>query len=495
MLRATTFILCVMFMGLGSLWGQYSPPGAPRYHVEQYAPVGNGFDYLFLGLSRLLPPFYLPPTNMLLNRAGELVWYQQESILAMDLKVHPNGLITYSDNVKWHILDSNFVEVDSVACVGYRNDPHDIQMTADGHYFLICIEDTILSLSTLLTVDGSPGAFNARVDGVVIQELDGAKNVVQEWHGLQHYSILDVDTTYFTNPTVLELNHTNSIDLDGNGHMLLSHRALNEITLIDWPSGDVLWHLGGKLNEFDLQGDTGLKGQHDARFLPGGRISTFDNGNLAHDARGLVYAIDTMQMRATIEAQFTTTGAQSDAMGSFRTMPDGNGMVGFGRQWPPNAPIITYYAADSTPIMNIYSLDSCSSYRARPATLPFELHRPQLTCEVVSGQVILGVDGLHSAFQWTTGENSATIVVADTGLYQAFVPRGIGMMSTPAIHITDLGNACTALPVNPTAASHGVRKSLGVWDLLGRRVMHAQTGQVYVERFSDGSSRKFVWMQ
>lgn len=485
--------LVALLLASAGLRAQYSPPGSPQFELEAYGSTAS-CPYLFLGASRVQPPFYLLPTNMLLDPAGDLIWYQQAQQWALDFKLHPDGRMAYNDNVYWHILDSNFVEVDSVKCRGYANDPHELMMMADGHYFLICIEDSVMDLSSLMTTSGAPGHTNGRVDGVVIQELDAGKNVVWEWHGLDHYAIGDVDSTYFENPAILELNHTNSIDIAG-GKMLLSHRATNEICQVDRATGQIDWHLGGKLNNFDLQGDVGLVGQHDARYLAGGRISTFDNGNLAHPARGLVYALDTSLLQATIEWAYADGSTQSDAMGSFRTTAGGGAIIGWGRIFPSTAPAISLIAADSTRLMDIRFRDSSATYRAICSDLPFGLRRPQLNCQVLSGQILLGVDGLHSQFEWTTGENTATIVVADTGWYQAFVPRGVGMMSTPAVHITDLSNACAALPVDPTTASLPHKKSLGIYDLLGRPVLYGVAGQVYIERFSDGSSRKLCWLR
>lgn len=485
--------LALLLLGT-NVCGQFSPPGSPRYSIQRYNSNGNvGFDYVLMGLYRVQTPFFLPATNFLLDRNGDVVWYQQGQMWALDFKLHPNGRLAFNDNRYWHILDSNFAEVDSVVCRGYRNDPHDMRMTADGHYFLICIEDTIMDLRSILTADGNPGALNARVDGVVIQELDGAKNVVKEWHGLDHFSLTDADSTYFTNSGIYELNHTNSIDLDDHGRMLLSHRALNEISLIDWQTGNFIWHLGGKLNQFDLQGDPGTKGQHDAEFLPGGRISTFDNGNRAWNARALIYDLDTLQMRASIARKFTVPGLDSDAMGSFQSMSDGSGLVGFGRVFPANQPIVSYFSADSTRNWDIFSIDSCGTYRANSAQLPFDLRRPKLTCEEVNGELILGVEGTHPQFEWTTGENSATIVVHGPGTYQAFVPRGIGMMGTEPLEISSLTNACLALERSETTTPRPkLPQRIGYFDLLGRPVSHPEPWQVVLERYSDGSARKVI---
>lgn len=171
-------------------------------------------------------------------------------------------------------------------------------------------------------------------------------------------------------------------------------------------------------------------------------------------------------------------------------MADGSAIIGLGRVFPTMEPFVSYVAADSSKIFDIWSIDSSSSYRAVCSSLPFQLHRPKLNCQEVGGQVVLGVEGFHAEYDWTNGQTSATIVVADTGWYQAFVPQGVGMMSTAPYHITDLDNACLALEQEPYLISQPRPRLVGWYDLLGRPMSAPMCGQVYIERYSDGSSKK-----
>lgn len=488
--------LCAL-LGLPRLWGQFSPPGSPRLQFEKHGIAPANCPYILIAPYRVHNPFYLTATNMLLDHDGDLLWYQQVGFFSMDFQLHANGRMAYNDNHYWHILDSTLTEVDSVICRnGYHNDIHDFRMMADGHYFLICIEDTVADLSGLLTTTGNPGAVNGRLDAVVIQELDASKQVVREWHGRDHYTMSDPAPAYFTNPAVLELNHTNSIDLDGHGKMLLSHRALNEIAQIDWATGQIDWHLGGNHNDFvDLQGNAGTIGQHDARYLPNGRISTFDNGNFDHPARGIVIDLDTVSKIASLAWQHANDTTHSDAMGSMQAFADGSALIGFGRVFPTTSAVARYVTADCTVIFEVVFPDSCSSYRVQGIDLPFSIPRPQINCAQANGQAILGVDGIHLQYQWNTGENSSTIVVSDTGWYQAFVPLGIGMVSTPRMYIADIADACRALSSPPAQLLEHSTFPIGRFDLLGRPLETLQPGTIYLERFKDGSCRKRIFFE
>jgi hypothetical protein len=494
--RLLGFVFAWMLLSVPmGLFAQYVPPGSPIYSYQWY---GNGpsCEYLFVGTFRSILPSPKKGTNMLLDGTGDLVWYHQGRDFTLDFKVHPNGLLSYSDRYIWHILDSNFVQVDSVLCVDRLTDHHELMVTEDGHYFIICREDSTMDVSALHTKNGTPGSMNAQVRMVVLQELDANKQLVKEWRGFDHYSIFDSDTNYFTNPGLLDLTHSNSIDLDEEGHVMVSHRHLNEVTLIDWNTGAIRWRLSGKNNDFDLLGDAGYYGQHDARFLPGGRISLFDNGNFHHLGRGLVLEVDTALWEARILGSYGDS-IGSISMGSFRLLGDGSALMNLGEVSNSQDPVVWHYAADSTPVMSMRIHSNFMTYRAQCLDLPFALHRPRMNCTQQSGQVILGVDGIHGDYEWTTGETTATITVTDTGRYQVFVPYGIGMISSAPVYIMDLQNGCAAVGNDADVAGDVPGrpvKLIGRYDLMGQPVRELRAGQVYIERYSDGGYRKRVYL-
>lgn len=470
---------------------QYVPPGSPNYSLQWFGN-GESCEYMFLGTFRPIIPSPKRGTNMLLDRKGDLVWYQQGTDFTLDFKVHPSGHVTYSNRNLWLVLDSNFNLVDTVMCDGRVTDHHDLILTDDGHYYMICRDDSTMDVSAIRTKNGTPGSTQAQVRMLVVQELDENQSLVKEWNGFDHFSIFDSDTSYFTNPGLLDLSHTNSIDLDGNGNLMISHRHLHEVTLVDWQTGQVKWQLSGKNNDFDLQGDPGFHGQHDARFLPGGRISLFDNGRQPHFGRGLVMDIDTFAWEARIVATYGDS-IQSQSMGSFRYFPDGSALLGLGEITSGFDPSVTYYDANGDKVLDIRISTGYSTYRAQCLNLPFQLRRPRLTCIQQSGEAILGVEGVHGSYEWTNGDTLPSIVVADTGRYQVYVPYGIGKISSPPIHVTDLQNVCAAVAATaPMNAEPRRPVLLGRYDLMGNPVAQPRPWQVFIERYSDGSSRKCV---
>ena len=76
---------------------------------------------------------------------------------------------------------------------------------------------------------------------------------------------------------------------DGS-QLLVSARNTWGIYDISRKTGQVLWQIGGKQNQFSLPSDlvtgpfnSAFQYQHDARYMPGG-ISLFDNGGIARAA-------------------------------------------------------------------------------------------------------------------------------------------------------------------------------------------------------------------
>lgn len=132
--------------------------------------------------------------------------------------------------------------------------------------------------------------------------------------------------------------HCNSIALDPDGNFLVSARHMDAVFVVDRGTGLVRWKLGGtKTNRdgaviLELAGDPqgGFFHQHDARFLPSGHLSMFDNhGTAPGVARGLELALDFGARTATVA--FEARGnVPSWAMGSFRRSTDGTAVIGWG---------------------------------------------------------------------------------------------------------------------------------------------------------------------
>src|SRR5207248_1244606 len=70
--------------------------------------------------------------------------------------------------------------------------------------------------------------------------------------------------------------HINSVELGGDGNLLISARNTHAVYEIDRRTGAVLWRLGGRRSTFDMGPGTTFAWQHDARWPRPTTISLFD---------------------------------------------------------------------------------------------------------------------------------------------------------------------------------------------------------------------------
>lgn len=141
---------------------------------------------------------------------------------------------------------------------------------------------------------------------LVLLEYDPAHNLVFEWKAIDHLppDIFVDDFNY--NPDAFDVVHTNAIELDDDGNLLISCRTAEAIIKINLTTSAVMWILGGNYNQFTFTNDAGFSRQHDIRRAANGDISIFDNQFFpANGARGVQYTLDTVTMTATKTIEFS----------------------------------------------------------------------------------------------------------------------------------------------------------------------------------------------
>jgi Arylsulfotransferase (ASST) len=227
---------------------------------------------------------------------------------------------------------------------------------ADIHEFQITPQQTAL----LLTDQGVPIPAGAtpppyQVWDCIVVELDiqtGA--VLFEWHSADHIdpseSVLPAPgtsgspiptATPFAPPTpggsaaassvpVYDSVHANAIELDTDGHLLVSARNTSTIYKVDRSTGNILWRLGGKKSDFTMGAGTSFGLQHDPRRHADGTLSIFDDGT-AGPSRGIVLDIDEVAMTATLVKEYPHPhGKFAMSQGNMEILPNGNVFVGWG---------------------------------------------------------------------------------------------------------------------------------------------------------------------
>ena len=299
---------------------------------------------------------------MILENDGTPVFFKKTRERPFDFKVQPNGLLTYCVVIgvgRYYVLDNTYTVVDSIfAGNGYTIDRHGLQFLPNGHTLFMIYDPQPVDMSEV--VDG--GDPDAIVVGLVIQELDTSKNVVFQWRSWDHIPITDANQDLTDD--LIDYVHGNAVELDHDGNILLSGRSLEEITKINRDTGEILWRMGGKANEFTLFGDTQwFSRQHDIRRLPNGNITLWNNGNFNDpvQSRAVEYAVDEENKTATLVWEYRDPdGRFGSAMGNAQRLPGGNTMTGWGNT-NPNA---TEARPDGTKAFELTFPDGMFTYRA-----------------------------------------------------------------------------------------------------------------------------------
>jgi Arylsulfotransferase (ASST) len=284
--------------------------------------------------------------SLIVDDRGQVVWFsplQSSHGRAMNLKMQSyrgRPVLTWIETVpgQYVICDASYREIARFeAANGYNGDHHE---------FLISPQDTALITiynavpEDLSSVGGSKDSV--AIQGIV-QELDiQTGEVLFEWKSIDH---VGVEETYIT-PSEdhypgIDYFHLNSIDVDHDNNLLISARETSAVYKIDRKSGEIIWRLGGKKSDFEMGPGTQFAFQHDARRLPDGTVSIFDNGNLVfengtpkaiEEARAIVVDLDQQRMRASLVREYTHPDKQyADAAGNMQVLPNGNVFVGWGR--------------------------------------------------------------------------------------------------------------------------------------------------------------------
>ncbi|HIL66835.1 MAG TPA: hypothetical protein EYG43_02980, partial [Flavobacteriales bacterium] len=176
------------------------------------------------------------------------------------------------------------------------------------------------------------------VEGLIIQELDANHNLIFEWKSWDHFHV--TDNIYMSPWTGANLNfiHANAIDIDFDGHFLVSCRGLDEITKIHRTTGEIIWRWGGSQNDFAFINDYPFTHQHSIRSLGDNRYLLYDNGNFSAQYTGTInisraveYVLDTNLMEATKVWEFVHPDSlYTPSIGGVQRLPNGNTIIDFG---------------------------------------------------------------------------------------------------------------------------------------------------------------------
>lgn len=179
----------------------------------------------------------------------------------------------------------------------------------------------------------------------------------------------------------VDFMHVNSIDKNDDGDYLLSVRHTDTVYLISGQDDRIIWRLGGKKNDFDM--DFKFSRQHHAKFMSVNAthmvLSLFDNGadmisKNEVTSSAMYVELDLKAMKATLLKQYKRPDGQSSRRrGNMQTLPNDNVLA----CWSARG-YMSEFSHDGKLLMEAkFASDRFSTYRAykfpwssRPATPP-----------------------------------------------------------------------------------------------------------------------------
>jgi hypothetical protein len=305
--------------------------------------------------------------DVIFDNSGSPIWYMREPDDRRDFKVQANGMLTMlaRDNGNYfNQFNTNYQFMKSYwASNGYAVDQHELQILADGTYLLIGAQSQTIDMSRLFP-GGNPAAS---IEEHVIQEFTPQGDLIFQWRAWDQIDVRDQASFIDLSSSSFDFPHMNSLDVDTDGHILLSSRSTSECTKINKDTGRFIWRLGGAHSDFTFVNDPllGTRNQHCFRRAGTNTYMIYDNGDQHNpsQSRGVQYTLDLTNKTATIVWQYpptTTPSIYGWYMGNVQLLTNGSRLINWAVY---NLPKLTEIAPNGTKVFEMNWVNQYETYR------------------------------------------------------------------------------------------------------------------------------------
>ncbi|MBI4428024.1 MAG: aryl-sulfate sulfotransferase [Ignavibacteriales bacterium] len=307
------------------------PTDIPRLLLSNVDDPTPG--YVMMGFSRfnLIQPFHTYVG--IFNIEGKLVWYRRFEGSVIDIQKQPNN--NYTVCVAPAPFQAAFYELDNLGNVlrtykagaNRETDTHELRLIGGSHV-LFGLEYRTMDLSEFT------GKTNAIVKGFLIEYYRPRRSPFI-WKTFDYLSVTDAVVNVSLTGNNVDPWHGNAIEIDTDDNFLVSFRHTEEVIKIHSVTGNIIWRLGGKNNQFQFINDpwNGYSHQHGIRRLENGNIILFDNGNnhQPRESRAVEYHLDEQSKKATLVWEYRSTPPLfSFALGFSQRLRNGNTFITYG---------------------------------------------------------------------------------------------------------------------------------------------------------------------
>ncbi len=253
-------------------------------------------------------------------------------------------------------------------------------LAADLHEFQIAPHDVayITAYNPIrCNLGPAGGPHNGVILDAAVEAIDMQTGLVRwEWHSLDHVAAAESETSPPSN-RAWDWFHINSIDPEPDGDIFISARNTWAGYQLEGGTGRILWRLGGLKSSFKMGPGTKTYWQHDARMLPDGDVTIFDDGSDPPEesqSRAVRIAVDLGTHEARLVSALTHPSPQllAASQGNVQTLTSGNTVVGYG-----GVPVVTEYAKNGSllfdahlPVDQVFYRAYRFPWSARPASPP-----------------------------------------------------------------------------------------------------------------------------
>jgi hypothetical protein len=456
--------------GTGSAWRFETQPRLqpPQLHIStDKAGLGRGLIFTApFKNADVASPEVGQPGALLMDTRGNPVWFQPapgdtddedfqpqtlqgkpvltfwQGVIALDNAANKAGLPegTPEPGAHYEILNQHYRLIRTIrAQDGWTADLHEFTITPQGDALYLVVRTVKANLSA------EGGAANGEYEDNGIQELDlKTGKVLFTWDIAQHVA-LSQSAVPAPNSGIWDPYHLNSVSLAAADSLLISAR--NTWSLYDispTAAGSTIdWTLDAKPGATDssyaLGAGAAFAWQHDARMLPNGDITLFDDHCCALDqkvskplpsASGEVLSLDASTKAASVLHRYYHSPALLvPTQGSLQTLSGGNFFLDWGQQ-----PVFSAYTAAGKLLYDAELPAADSTYRAylKPwVGLPLTRPSIKVAAKGATTTVYVSWNGATQVTDWE--------LLAGSGARLKELGRVSKVGFETAIHIRDAG--------------------------------------------------------